>query len=114
MLARKIFINGLISGQKKDHKHHAEKDRKKQEKIQVIQNYEDKENQPGAENRLMNTVDMTKKIRKLSPKKMNVQKNVRESFNGFPIYRECDLGFDTELASMTQNHRFDNDVESDE
>ena len=74
----------------------------------------DKENVEGLGNRIMSTVDMTKKIRKTSPKKIYESRVARECFNGVPVYRDSELGFDHELRNLVQPQRIDNDVDTDE
>ena len=74
----------------------------------------DKENVEGLGNRIMSTVDMTKKIRKTSPKKGFQNKIARDYFNGVPVYQQSELRFDQELRNLIQPQRIDNDVDTDE
>ena len=114
MLARKIFLESKSTRDKKFVKQVEEKDKKKCEKKRTHEHQVDKENIEGLENRMNNTVDMTKKIRKMSPKEGIPNKAIKECINGVPVYQDSSLGFDEELRAMIQPQRIDNDVDTDE
>ena len=114
MLARKIFLQNKFAPPKNATKQHLPHEKKKIDKKKEARFAEDKENVAGLGNRIMNTVDMTKKIRKTSPKKIHENKITRECFHGVPVYRDSELGFDQELRNLVQPQRIDNDVDTDE
>ena len=73
MMGRKVFIWEKICG-KGLAKRQDIKDRRKNEQKKDLDSLEDKENIPGNQK---NAVDMKKKIRKVSPKKFQLQRAPR-------------------------------------
>lgn len=115
MLPRKLTSTQLLQKPQMFFGKHGNKAKKAEKKNKYESNAE-KENQPGMDNRPIATVDLTKKIKKLSPKKIIKPAPVEkeERIHGVRVFREDELDMDMELRNMIIPQRIDNDVDTDE